>query len=110
MLRFMKTATSTVITQSPNQLVVVKLLALKSKRGASYRTLYQLLATTRSMSEQMSELAKLGSVLVLIALSNAISERGFSLMEPRQDEEEGAAEEPDARPKVPRRVPRPQTR
>ena len=53
---------------------------LKKLRGSSYRTVYRLIARSESMSELYSELLKTGNVLVLIALSNAISERGFSLL------------------------------
>ena len=47
-------------------------------RGSSYRTVYHLLVQSKSTSAR--ELLKCGNVLVLIALSNAISERGYSLM------------------------------
>ena len=51
---------------------------LKNLRGSSYRAVYRLLVQSKSTSAR--ELIKCGNVLVLIALSNAISERGFSLM------------------------------
>ena len=55
---------------------------------------------SESMSERDSELLKTGNVLVLIALSNAISERGYSLLNHAKTQEEGAAREPSARPQV----------
>ena len=52
---------------------------LKTKRGSDYRTMYRLLSQMPDYGG-LGELWKVGSVLVLIALSNAISERGFSMM------------------------------
>jgi hypothetical protein len=55
---------------------------LKNKRGASYRTIYKILCSMNELDSDggFSEMHKACTVLVLIALSNAISERGFSLM------------------------------
>lgn len=52
---------------------------LKHQRGSDYRKLYKFLVTATDPST-IEMMMKLGGVLVIIALGNAISERGFSLM------------------------------
>jgi hypothetical protein len=52
---------------------------LKHQRGSDYRKLCKFLVTATDPST-IEMMMKLGGVLVIIALGNAISERGFSLM------------------------------
>ena len=56
-----------------------KFQVLKHKRGVGYRDVYRAIAVAAD-NMGYGEMVKLGSVLVLIALQNAIAERGFSLM------------------------------
>ena len=63
---------------------------LKSKSGSSYQTIYRyrLLHNTPNRGGY-TELYKVGGVLVILAMSNAISERGFSAMNNAKTKKKG---------------------
>jgi len=61
---------------------------LKSKSGSGYQTIYRLLHNTPNRGGY-TELYKVGGVLVILAMSNAISERGFSAMNNAKTKKKG---------------------